>query len=672
MNEMVLGVANSRTFSIPLEALKKHFIALGGSGSGKTVLCKAIIEEAILNNVPSILVDTQGDLASLALTSSDAGDVFRQKLQKTRITIFTPTSSKGIPLSINPLKLPQGLEKEDLISILNQISSSIAQILGYNLNSDKGKGAQIAVYKILMNSYKAREELASFTELADRISNGNQKSQISEFMSENELKTLVRKIKYLTVGEKELLFQLGVPLDIDSFISETQVNIIYLNTLESQNDKDFFVSMLATQLYQWMLKKPSPELQALFYIDEIAQYIPAGALKPLSKPILSLLFKQARKYGLGCIVSTQNPGDIDYKAFAQFNTWAVGRLTTKQDRAKIKEALKSLAGSSMGEVMDKLPKLKPGEFFIFSPDYFKDIKEVRVRRLNTEHKTLNEKDVKEITDKIRKQYESRIIEMKPRRGIIIEEKAGQEMHLPVNIDRKGLLKIIEKLKKKRFFIGKAVEQVESIGLVFEPLLRTRIKAVEKKFLKSETNEYQVIFNGKSAEPMVFKDIRFRQLAGAEHLLGLNDSQISIFRMLLKRKQTTVAELALNLQMGQNSVNKILNGLLSKKLVGYEKRKKLKAYQWYPLVSTNIPEAARQISTDRIELTGKKIEDAKIIEPQVDLRKLSSFVRSWFRRAEIVNIEYIYYPVYKVKLTGKQKTREVSISAVTGAIFQKGF
>jgi hypothetical protein len=143
-------------------------------------------------------------------------------------------------------------------------------------------------------------------------------------------------------------------------------------------------------------------------------------------------------------------------------------------------------------------------------------------------------------------------------------------------------------------------------------------------------------------------------------------------MLLKRKQTTVAELALNLQMGQNSVNKILNGLLSKKLVGYEKRKKLKAYQWYPLVSTNIPEAARQISTDRIELTGKKIEDAKIIEPQVDLRKLSSFVRSWFRRAEIVNIEYIYYPVYKVKLTGKQKTREVSISAVTGAIFQKGF
>jgi len=530
-----------------------------------------------------------------------------------------------------------------------------------------------------MEAYKEREELSSFSELADKLLNltESQKKEINEFISDKELKTLIKKIRYLTVGERELLFQFGVPLDISSFLAKksgkTQINIIYLNTLESQNDKDFFVSMLVTNLYQWMLNNPSAELQALFYIDEIAPYIPSGALKPLPKPILTLLFKQARKYGIGCIVSAQNPGDIDYKAFAQFGTWAIGRLTTKQDRAKIKDSLKSLAGQEIESIIDKLPKLKPGNFFIFSPDYFDEIIEVKVRKLFTEHKTLNENEIKEITDKIRKEYESEIVEVKKKKkhGIVVEEKWGQELHLPVNIDQKKISQIAEKLKKKRFFIGKAIEQIESLNLVFEPLLKAKIKAIEKKLFKKEINEYDVIFNGYNAEPIIFSGTRYEQMAGAKHLLGLTDSQLSVLKTLLGKKQIPAAEIALKLRISSNAVNRILHDLLKKKLVSYGKTK-TKAFNWFPIVKINIPNRINKIVTRKIELNSKKIKDIKVEKPAVNLKDLSSFVRSWFGKAEIVSIEFIYYPVYKIRLTGKNKTREVSVSAVTGKIFRKDF
>ena len=123
-----------------------------------------------------------------------------------------------------------------------------------------------------------------------------------------------QKIKFLTIGEKELMFQSGLQLDIDTLLGKgkgkTQISVIYLNSLETSEEKQFFVSMLATELYQWMLSNPSKELQALFMIDEVSSFIPAGAEKPMAKEILKLIYKQARKYGIGCITGTQNPGTL--------------------------------------------------------------------------------------------------------------------------------------------------------------------------------------------------------------------------------------------------------------------------------------------------------------------------------------------------------------------------
>ncbi|MBW3012094.1 DUF853 family protein, partial [Candidatus Woesearchaeota archaeon] len=490
MKAAFLGKSKNKDFTFELEGLKKHFIALGGSGSGKTVLCKAIIEEASKNGIPAIIIDPQGDLASLALGMDE----------NVQVVIFTPTSSKGIPLSVNPLKLPKSsLEKEDLISVLSQISSSIAKLLGYDIEKDKGKAAQSLLYTILMDAYSQKTQLSSFEDLAFMVESldGQAKERIIELVSEKELEAIVKKIRYLTVGEKELLFNFGVPLDIDTLFGKrekkTRVSVIYLNSLETQTDKDFFVSMAATELYKWMLSKPSKDLQGIFYIDEIAPFLPAGARKPLPKPILTLLFKQARKYGIGCIVSTQNPGDIDYKAFAQFGTWAIGRLTTKQDRAKVKDALKSLAGAKTEKIIEKLPKLKPGNFVLFSPDYFDDVVELQVRRLATEHRTLNDSDVKSITDKTRDEFKELVVETKKQakkivEGVVVKEENYKTMHFPVNIGIEKAKQIIEKQKKKKFFF-KSAEAVQSVELVFEPLIKAKIKAVEKKFMRKEIAEY---------------------------------------------------------------------------------------------------------------------------------------------------------------------------------------
>jgi DNA helicase HerA-like ATPase/predicted transcriptional regulator len=671
MGKMMLGKKGNSDFFMPEDSLKKHFIALGSSGSGKTVLCKTLVEEAIMNGLPAILLDPQGDLASLALVSENASPEFKDKLKKTRITIYTPTSSKGIPICINPLKLPQhGIDEESLISVLHQISNAIASLVGYDLESDNGKGAQIAVYELLMSCYKSKKELSSFSELADKLASvsDSEKKRIYEFITEGEMKKLIRKIKYLTVGEHELMFQLGVPLDIGSLLSsdKNQISIIYLNTLENQSDKDFFVSMLATELYQWMLSNPSSELQALFYIDEIAPYLPAGALKPLAKPMLTLLFKQARKYGIGCIISTQNPGDIDYKAFAQFGTWAIGRLTTKQDQEKVKDALESIAGPKINSIIDELPKLKPGEFFIFSPDYFNEIAHLKVRTLYTEHKTLSDKQVKDIMDSTRSEYEPLYVKKSQYKPVVHTEAKGttKEMHLPVNIDRERISQIAEAKKKKQFgFFGKTAENVESLELVMKPILRAKVQMVEKKILKKEINEYEIYFNGANSQVMIFRGTDFEQRKASAKLIELTDSEMAVLKHLMGKEKTNATDIALKLKLTSGAVSKTLNNLNKQKLVSFTRTAE-KSYLWFLITDIDVSQSINKVCTNFIEMTDAPLDNVKIEKPEVDSKKLSAFVRSWFG-GEISQLDTVYYPVYELRLAGRSKTRVICISAVTG-------
>ena len=139
-------------------------------GLGKTVLSKALIEEAAINGIPSIIVDPQGDLASLAIpsvdekTNKERAELFQSKAE---VVVFTPTSSKGIPLCVNPLKLPKkNIDMEDAVSVLNQISSSVTKLISYDLDKDAGKNAQAVLYLLLHDCWKKEIHLSTFDELS--------------------------------------------------------------------------------------------------------------------------------------------------------------------------------------------------------------------------------------------------------------------------------------------------------------------------------------------------------------------------------------------------------------------------------------------------------------------------------------------------------------------------
>jgi len=393
---------------LPVEALHRHLMALGASGSGKTVLCKCVMEEAVRHGIPVVIVDPQGDISSLALKGEPEEmeshgiplTMQEEYFDKARIAIFTPASSKGIPISVNPLSFPStDTPHEEVILALDMTATSLSSFLGYDLGSDAGKGAKAYLFTLLEHLWRKGETIKDMAHMAEIVL--NPPSEINEmlqsFVTKKEPQEIARKLRFLTVGTPSLMFQKGVQIDMDMFMDKSDgkvpLNIIYMNTLSSTNDKQFFLATLLRELYCWMLKNPSEDIQLLFYVDEIAPYIPPYPRNPPPKEAYAFLFKQARKYGVGLVAATQNITDIDYKALAQVNTWCLGRMMTRQDIARVKQIIQSIDPTHAETVLQKLPSLRTGEFLMLSPDVYDDVVNFQVRWLVTDHLTLDEKDL---------------------------------------------------------------------------------------------------------------------------------------------------------------------------------------------------------------------------------------------------------------------------------------
>ena len=393
---------------LPVEALHRHLMALGASGSGKTVLCKCMMEEAVRHDIPVVIVDPQGDISSLALKGNPEEikshgiplTMQEEYFDKARIAIFTPASSKGIPISVNPLSFPsKDTPHEEAILALDMTATSLSSFLGYDLGSDAGKGAKAYLFTLLENLWRKGETIKDMAHMAEIVLNPPSEiaQMLQSFVTKREPQEIARKLRFLTVGTPSLMFQKGVQIDMDMFMDRSDgkvpVNIIYLNTLNSTNDKQFFLATLLRELYCWMLKNPSEDIQLLFYVDEIAPYIPPYPRNPPPKEAYAFLFKQARKYGVGLVAATQNITDIDYKALAQVNTWCLGRMMTQQDIARVKQIIQSIDPTNAETVLQKLPSLRTGEFLMLSPDVYDDVVNFQVRWLVTDHLTLDEKDL---------------------------------------------------------------------------------------------------------------------------------------------------------------------------------------------------------------------------------------------------------------------------------------
>ncbi len=396
---MLIGTNTTGDVHLGIESLLRHMACLGASGSGKTVFCKVVVEEAIRKGIPVIALDPQGDLASFALPPEhelavNKGvpiNVVRDYCEKVEPVVYTPGSTAGITLSLNPFFRPSGdaMERSAQLALMGK---SIASLIGYG-----GDASIEAVLEIAVTRMYSEQEGSGFEGLA-YIIDRYKEVIFNKYASTMMLSKIVRLLRVQTVGARSVLLNAGQSIDIGQMLEHrpgrSRLSVIYLNGLPTQEDKDFFVSVFMQKLYRWMLANPSEELQGLLYMDEVAPFLPP-VKKTASKEIMRRVFKQARKYGIGCLIATQNPGDIDYTALAQFGTWGLGRLIAKQDRKKVEGAIKALTPDAKA-VVNSLAGSKVGEFMLLSPDNFEGVVQVYIRWLISAHKALDEDAIREL------------------------------------------------------------------------------------------------------------------------------------------------------------------------------------------------------------------------------------------------------------------------------------
>ncbi|MFW9997421.1 MAG: ATP-binding protein [Candidatus Odinarchaeota archaeon] len=376
------------------QKLNRHMAVLGSTGSGKTVLCKAVVEEAILRGIPIIAVDPQGDIVRLGLMEDRAVleeknipiEFARDYESKVGVTVFTPGTKDGIKIVVDPVNsFPRAedrgkLSESKVLKVLSGVSSAIVSLFSTTSKQKLGFMEHI-IYKALEIAYKDNQDIHSMRAFFDYLKSDSARDKLESSVSPAIMKSyddMLAEFEMILEGPTGTLFKDGVPLNLDLLLKEKNgrvpLNIFYLNTMEDENLKQFFLSYLGNEIYSYMMRKGN--INALLFIDEVKIFLPPGVQKTLSKSILVTLLEQGRKYGLKILMATQSPGKIDYQAFGQCNTRAYGILSTKQDLDKVKDSVPD-------HVKENLPRLASGSFFLQDPKG--DFQRLKVRWLYTDH-----------------------------------------------------------------------------------------------------------------------------------------------------------------------------------------------------------------------------------------------------------------------------------------------
>lgn len=392
--------------------LTTHGVIVGMTGSGKTGLGICLLEEALLDGIPSLIIDPKGDMTNLLLNFPDllpasfepwvdegvarreglttdalaariAGEwreglaswqVSPERMQKlkdtTRFTIYTPGSTAGVPLNVlGSLDAPTGADTESIRDEIENYVSSLLVLTG--IDSDPISGPEhILLANIIETAWVAGQNL-DLAALIGQVQKPPFRKlgvfELDAFFPPKDRNALAMRLNGLVASPSFAAWREGVALDIQKLVFDGErvsAPIIYLAHL-SEPERQFFVTLLLSKLVTHMrAQQGSSDLRVLLYMDEIAGFCPPTAEPPSKKPILTL-FKQARAFGYGLVLATQNPMDFDYKIMSNAGTWLIGRLQTERDKARILEALQSATGGvDVGELDKRISALGKRQFVL--------------------------------------------------------------------------------------------------------------------------------------------------------------------------------------------------------------------------------------------------------------------------------------------------------------------
>jgi hypothetical protein len=383
--------------------LVTHAVCVGMTGSGKTGLCLSLLEEAAIDNIPAIIIDPKGDLANLLLTfpalkgedflpwineddarkkgmapaefASAQAELWKKglaawgqdgaRIQRLKdsadAVLYTPGSGAGLSVSIlKSFAAPEEGVRHDPELLRDRISTTVTGLLGLiGVEADPIQSREhILLSTILGHVWKQAGDM----DLAALIQ-GIQSPPVAKigvldieaFFPSKDRFALAMKLNNLLAAPGFQAWLDGEPLDIQQLLytasGKPRLAIFSIAHL-SDAERRFFVTLLLSQMVGWMrAQSGTTSLRALLYMDEIFGYFPPVANPPSKLPLLTLL-KQARAFGLGIVLATQNPVDLDYKGLANTGTWFIGRLQTERDKARVLEGLEG-ASSSAGKQFDK-------------------------------------------------------------------------------------------------------------------------------------------------------------------------------------------------------------------------------------------------------------------------------------------------------------------------------
>ncbi len=394
-----------------------HAAIIGMTGSGKTGLGIGLLEEAAIDNIPSIVIDPKGDMGDMLLCdpsfsplsfkpwvedeakakgeepleyAAKVANMWREgilswgqdeervaKYASVDKTIYTPGSSAGVSINIlSSLKKPGSEIMEDSDNFSAYLSSTVSSLLaliGVEAKPLESKEF-ILISQIIAHAWQNSLDIGLDTLVGSIINPPFKKIgvlPIESFYNQNERFKLANRFNSVIASPTFMGWLSGEDLDIQKLLygkdGKAKVSIFSISHL-NDSERMFFVTLLLNKIVAWMRRQSgSNRLKALLYMDEIYGFFPPTKNPPSKEPMITLL-KQARAYGLGVVLSTQNPVDLDYKGLSNIGTWFIGRLQTKQDISKVIDGLGGKIDSSItkDEIETLLANLKKRTFFLKS------------------------------------------------------------------------------------------------------------------------------------------------------------------------------------------------------------------------------------------------------------------------------------------------------------------